>query len=215
MQNAGVDAVAERGTKEVPNLVEGVHSLVGANRAVIDPRKLTDYALNRDHAVGGNKARVFESVLGFTKDNSDLLMKQLQEGVMKNVPTPGKVDQYGARFTVDIPVVGPKGSGHVSAMIYSAVVEGLSPVVEEEVSIEILGERLVCFASYLPFRIEVGETYQVELSPMVFSEYVVNDLPGVGSSITRRGGGIRTKLLGISKVGGSPVVSSCSSTRPF
>ena len=119
VQNAGVDAVAERGTKEVPKLVEGAHSLVGANRAVIDPRKLTDYALNRDHAVGGNKARVFESVLGFTKDNSDLLMKQLQEGVMKNIPTPGKVDQYGARFTVDIPVVGPKGSGVVrSGWIY-------------------------------------------------------------------------------------------------
>ncbi|WP_460116584.1 hemagglutinin repeat-containing protein [Pseudomonas sp. S2_C03] len=106
------------GAKGVPELVEA-HSLVGSNRAVIDPRKLTDYALNPDHPVGGNKARVFESVLGFTKGNSDLLMKQLQEGVMKNTPTPGKVDQYGARFTVDIPVTGPNGSGVVrSGWIY-------------------------------------------------------------------------------------------------
>ncbi|MBA0281533.1 hypothetical protein D7Y44_12660 [Stenotrophomonas maltophilia] len=86
-------------------------------------------------------------------------------------------------------------------MIYSAVVEGLSPVVEEEVSIEISGERLVCFASYLPFRIEVGETYQVELSPMVFSEYVVNDLPGIGSSITRRGVGYSYEIVGDLKDG--------------
>ncbi|MDH0895725.1 MULTISPECIES: DUF6883 domain-containing protein [unclassified Pseudomonas] len=100
-------------------VVEGAHSLVGANRAVIDPRKLTDYALNPDHPVGGNKARVFESALGFTKENSDLLLKQLQEGVMKNTPIPGKVDQYGARFTVDIPVTGPNGSGVVrSGWIY-------------------------------------------------------------------------------------------------
>ncbi|HGN0268814.1 TPA: DUF637 domain-containing protein, partial [Pseudomonas aeruginosa] len=107
------------GPKGVPELVEGAHSLVGANRAVIDPRKLTDYALNPDHPVGGNKARVFESVLGFTKGNSDLLMKQLQEGVMKNTPIPGKVDQYGARFTVDIPVAGPNGSAVVrSGWIY-------------------------------------------------------------------------------------------------
>ncbi|QDD91997.1 hypothetical protein CCZ28_03985 [Pseudomonas oryzihabitans] len=92
---------------------------MGANRAVIDPRKLTDYALNPDHPVGGNKARVFESALGFTKDNSDLLMKQLKEGVMNNTPIPGKVDQYGARFTVDIPVMGPDGSGVVrSGWIY-------------------------------------------------------------------------------------------------
>jgi filamentous hemagglutinin len=107
------------GPKGVPELVEGAHSLVGANRAVIDPRKLTDYALNPDRPVGGNKARVFESVLGFTKGNSDLLMKQLQEGVMKNTPIPGKVDQYGARFTVDIPVAGPNGSAVVrSGWIY-------------------------------------------------------------------------------------------------
>ncbi|KOC19023.1 hypothetical protein GL58_25825 [Comamonas testosteroni] len=100
-------------------LSDGAHSLIGAERAIIDQRKLKDYALNPDHPVGGNKARVFESALGFNKENSDVLMKQLQEGVMKNTPVPGKIDQYGTRFTVDIPVVGPKGSGTVrSGWIY-------------------------------------------------------------------------------------------------
>ncbi|WP_057092355.1 hemagglutinin repeat-containing protein [Comamonas thiooxydans] len=98
---------------------EGAHSLIGAERAIIDQRKLKDYALNPDHPVGGNKARVFESALGFNKENSDILMRQLQEGVMKNTPIPGKIDQYGTRFTVDIPVVGPRGSGIVrSGWIY-------------------------------------------------------------------------------------------------
>ncbi|WP_414485658.1 hemagglutinin repeat-containing protein [Stenotrophomonas sp. EMP41] len=92
---------------------EPASSLIGADRAIIDPRKLEGYALNPDHPVGGNKARVFESVLGFNKSNSDVLMKQLQEGVAKIQPTPGKVDEYGARYTVDIPVIGPKGPGVV------------------------------------------------------------------------------------------------------
>jgi hypothetical protein len=58
--------------------VEGASSLIGANRGIIDPRKLTEYALNPAHPVGGNKARVFESALGFTKNNADDLMGQLR-----------------------------------------------------------------------------------------------------------------------------------------
>lgn len=99
--------------------MEGAYSLVGANRAVIDPRKLTEYALNLEHPVGGNKARVFDSALGFNKSNADDLMAQLQRGVMESTPIPNKIDQFGARFTVDIPVTGPTGSGVVrSGWIY-------------------------------------------------------------------------------------------------
>jgi hypothetical protein len=93
---------------------------MGANRAVIDPRKLTDYALNPNHPVGGNKAIVFER-LGFSRANAEDLMSQLRTGVMENTPLPGKVDQFGPRFTVDIPVVGPRASGVVrTGWIYKA-----------------------------------------------------------------------------------------------
>ena len=92
---------------------EGPYSLVGANRAVIDPRKLTEYALNPTHPVGGNKARVFESAFGFNQSNASDLMAQLQSGVMRSPAKIGKVDQYGVRLSVDIPVVGPAGSGVV------------------------------------------------------------------------------------------------------
>ncbi|TCM48856.1 DNRLRE domain-containing protein [Kribbella sp. VKM Ac-2568] len=91
----------------------GAHRLIGANRAHIDPRKLTEYALNPNHPVGGNKARVFESALGFNRSNADDLMAQLRQGVMENTPIPGNVDKWGTRFTVDIPVTGPAGSGVV------------------------------------------------------------------------------------------------------
>ena len=91
----------------------GASRLVGANRAVIDPRKLTEYALNPNHPVGGNKAKVFESALGFNQSNASALMTQLQKGVMNVTPVAGKVDKFGARFTLDIPVTGPLGSGTV------------------------------------------------------------------------------------------------------
>lgn len=56
---------------------------------------------------------VFEKVLGYNQSNAGGLLQQIQAGVMKNTPTPGVVDKFGARFTVDIPVTGPAGSGVV------------------------------------------------------------------------------------------------------
>jgi filamentous hemagglutinin len=84
--------------------------LANANNAVIDPRKLTDYALNPSHPVGGDKAIVFQSSLGYDQSNADDLLAQLKQGVTENVAVPGVVDQHGTRFTVDIPVTGPNGN---------------------------------------------------------------------------------------------------------
>ena len=100
-----------------PSATKGIESgawrLIGANNAKIDPRKLTEYALNPSHPVGGNKAKVFELALGFNKSNAGDLLKQIQAGVMNNTPIAGKVDKFGSRFTVDIPVTGPAGSATV------------------------------------------------------------------------------------------------------
>ena len=107
------------GATSAAKVAGGASPLHGADRAVIDPRKLTEYALNPDHPVGGNKARVFESALGFNKGNADDLLSQIRQGVANNPAVAGKVDQFGARYTVDIPVVGPTGSGVVrSGWIY-------------------------------------------------------------------------------------------------
>jgi filamentous hemagglutinin len=84
--------------------------LVNADQAVINPSKLTDYALNPDHPVGGNKAVVFDSSLGFNQSSADDFLAQLKQGVTKNPGTPGVVDQFGSRFTVDIPVTGQNGN---------------------------------------------------------------------------------------------------------
>ena len=78
-------------------------------KAIIDPRKLTDYALNPNHPVGGNKAKVFESALGYNQSNASQLMKQIQKNLANTPTTLGKVDQYGQRYTVDMLIKGPNG----------------------------------------------------------------------------------------------------------
>ncbi|MCA1032523.1 hypothetical protein LCL95_16040 [Bacillus timonensis] len=79
------------------------------NKATIDPRKLTDYALNPNHPVGGNKAKVFESALGYNQSNASQLMKQIQKNLPNTPATLGKADQYGQRYTVDMLIKGAKG----------------------------------------------------------------------------------------------------------
>ena len=91
----------------------GEERLLNADQAIIDPRKLTDYALDPNHPVGGNKARVFEAELGYNQSNADDLLDQIRQGVTSHPPLPAKVDEFGSRFTVDIPIVGPGGSGVV------------------------------------------------------------------------------------------------------
>lgn len=71
---------------------------------------LTEYALNPNHPVGGNKAKVFESALGYNQSNADDLMRQIYEKLPSSEAVVGKLDQYGQRYTVDIPITGPNGN---------------------------------------------------------------------------------------------------------
>lgn len=92
---------------------EGAVRLIGANQAVIDVRKVRDYAFDSSHARGQNKARVFQSALGINRSNYPDLIVQIQQGIMDQTPVPGKIDRYGYRFVVEIPVMGPGGSGTI------------------------------------------------------------------------------------------------------
>ena len=84
--------------------------LPNAGKAVINPKKLTSYALNPLPPVGGDKARVFESVLGYNQSNADQLIGKIQQGVLTNPAVLGKADQFGQRFTVDMSITGPNGN---------------------------------------------------------------------------------------------------------
>jgi hypothetical protein len=97
--------------RQVQAVVQAVDgALPNAGKAVIDPNKLTSYALNPQHSVGGDKARVFESALGYNQSNADQLVGKIQQGALTNPAVMGKADQFGQRFTVDMPITGPNGN---------------------------------------------------------------------------------------------------------
>ena len=87
--------------------------LPNLENATIDPRKLSGYALNPEHPVGGNKAKVFESTLGYNKSNADDLMKQVYSKLSESESVIGKLDQYGQRYTVDMNITSPNGNSKI------------------------------------------------------------------------------------------------------
>ncbi|WNC09823.1 hypothetical protein [Pseudomonas coleopterorum] len=81
-------------------------------------------------------------------------------------------------------------------MIYSALVDGINSEIEEEVTIVICGQRLTCFASYLPYQLEIGKVYRAELLPMVFGEYIIQEISHVTPSVLREGPGYSYRFIG-------------------
>ena len=68
----------------------------------IDPRKLTDYALNPESLKGRHKAAMFHQHLGFTRKNYQLLLEQIQAQAMEADAILGFLDEYGQRYQVDL-----------------------------------------------------------------------------------------------------------------
>jgi hypothetical protein len=83
--------------------------LPNGDRAYVDPRKLYDYSLNRDHEDGQHKALLFERVLGIGTENADELIRSLLQAAAGGDAVMGRSDKYGQRYIVDTPFVGPNG----------------------------------------------------------------------------------------------------------
>jgi glycine/serine hydroxymethyltransferase len=73
---------------------------------VIDSRKLTEYALNPNNPKGADKAIMFERHLGFTKNNYQLLKKQIEMTALDADATLQKTDIHGQRYQVDLEITG-------------------------------------------------------------------------------------------------------------
>ncbi|MDO4587968.1 MAG: hypothetical protein Q4C95_11845 [Planctomycetia bacterium] len=101
--------------------------LPNASRSVISPKKVHGYALNPEHPVGKNKAKVFQSALGYNQSNADELIAQIQTKVSECVAIQGKSDQYGQRYSVDIPITGPNGKTAIVRTGWIVRVEGDQP----------------------------------------------------------------------------------------
>lgn len=81
-----------------------------ATQLAIDPRKLTEYALNPDHPFGGaDKARQFQQQLGYTRDNCELLLRQIRERALAADAIATECDCRGQRYRADLEVMGTAG----------------------------------------------------------------------------------------------------------
>jgi len=84
-------------------------ALLNAEHAVVDYRKLSTYSLDVTHPIGGHKARVFQSALGYNPTNLDVLAGRVREGILT---APAKVldaNRYGQLMAVDMPILGVNG----------------------------------------------------------------------------------------------------------
>ena len=80
-----------------------------AENIIVDPRKLTHYALDKRSPLGRHKASVFERTLGFTKENYVDLLCQLETKSLNAGAVFHSKDKYGKRYTVDILIDGVEG----------------------------------------------------------------------------------------------------------
>lgn len=87
-----------------------------ASSVVVDPRKLTEYAPNPDNPRGGDKALVFERRLGYTKDNYEGLLEQIQSDALDGEAMPKLADQHGQSYQVDLEVSGVEGQRAIVQM---------------------------------------------------------------------------------------------------
>lgn len=87
------------------------YRLPQAEKLTIAKEKLTNYALDPTNQNGGaDKARVFQSALGYNQGNYEGLLDQLYNGAMQQKAVIKENRGFGHRYQVDIPVTGPNGS---------------------------------------------------------------------------------------------------------
>lgn len=80
-----------------------------AQQIIINPRKLTDYALNLNSPYGKHKAVLFQKLLGINTQNYLHLVKQLETKVLQAEITLHSEDTFGRRYNADILIEGPEG----------------------------------------------------------------------------------------------------------
>ena len=72
-----------------------------SENAVVDLRKLRDYALNPEHRVGQHKARLFSSLLQLHLEDAEALREILLNVVLNQEAEIGRLDEFGQRYRID------------------------------------------------------------------------------------------------------------------
>jgi hypothetical protein len=80
-----------------------------ADRVIIDPSKLRDYALSPTHSIGRFKAAFFAR-LGFTSANWESLEVELRRLASQEEADPGGETSFGRKYVVRGAITGPTGA---------------------------------------------------------------------------------------------------------
>jgi len=89
-------------------------------RIITDDVKFIGYSLNENHPNGRYKARLYKSILGYTKENYHSLKKQIHDKITSGTALMSKIEktQYGIKYTFHIKVNGPNGNSAVVLAAY-------------------------------------------------------------------------------------------------
>lgn len=79
----------------------------GAERAIVEPRKIRDYLLSATHPVGRFKAAFFSS-LGYTSEDWGQLASDLREFAHGDV-TATEPNDFGTKYAIHAVLTGPNG----------------------------------------------------------------------------------------------------------
>jgi hypothetical protein len=80
--------------------------LPNAECAIISIEKLIGYCLNPEHPKGKHKARVFQSVLGITRENADRLYELVRQAAITGKVVQERSTPFGQEFKVDWNILG-------------------------------------------------------------------------------------------------------------
>lgn len=96
--------MANAGRSAHPNALPNYQS------AVIARNKLEKYSLDLTNPKGRHKAIVFKSALGFEQSDWELLEQKILAELPYYEAQPTMEDEYGKRYKVIMPIIGPNGS---------------------------------------------------------------------------------------------------------
>lgn len=74
--------------------------LPNASLAIVDPRKVRDYLLNRTHPENGGKCQWFES-LGFSRRSQWTLARALRQAAAEGMVVSRAATRHGVKYVVD------------------------------------------------------------------------------------------------------------------
>lgn len=96
------------------------HEMPNHKKAKTPREKFVNYSLDNNNPNSRGKAEAYQKALGFNKENADLLINQIHsnvtEGKIKPIST--KTNNYGTKYTYEIPVLGVNGKTKIVVAVY-------------------------------------------------------------------------------------------------